>query len=207
MPGDTFTMAQMAAEYRRTEKRIQRAVLQSLRHAAVLSRNQVVQEISATTPYPPVDTGEMARISSWPITPIIRGGQLAGYALEAGTVQADIMELGTKPFWPPLDPLEAWAQRKMRAAAKKTKRKGKKPGGTRVRGFGGAKGLGALAPKPKRKRGTRQPSPDAKKMARAVRYAISQRGIRPRGFYARAGAHFDRFVQQSLQRFVGGLKR
>lgn len=205
-------MASIGPELERTDRRIQQALIKGLRHAAVLGRNAVIREIVATRPHPPIDLGEMVRVSSWPITPLLGPGGVIGWVLESTTVQASVMEFGTRPFWPPLEPLEAWAARKLRAKAKATRKPRKKTSkGRRVRGFGGAKGLGALVPKQAPVRGKRQRQrskaelAEAKRMAKAVRYAISKRGIRPRGFYARASAMFETYLEQSLSRYISSV--
>ena len=207
MPGTDFDLGSIGRELAATERRIQRALVKGLRHAAVLSRNRVIDEIRTTTPHPPVDTGEMSRVSSWPITPILEGGKPSGWALDAATQQASIMEFGTRPFWPPLDPIVAWAKRKMRGKRKATLGRSKRsPGRKRPNSGGSGRGSGRST-SPGRKRRKASADRAAIRMAQAVRVAISKRGIKPRGFYARASAHFGKFAQQGIDRFVGQVSR
>ena len=213
MASNEFTMATIGAELKRTQRRIQKAVVQGCRHAAVLSRNDVIMSIRETKPRAPVDTGQLARVSSWPITPIVEGGQTVGYSLESTLIQASVMEYGTRPFWPPLDPLVEWAKRKLRA--QRPKRKRRKPG--RKNDTGGPtrdepeNSPGEQTKKTKKPRKKRRPNKAlqnaAKKMAGAVRFAISQRGIAPRGYYARASQKFGANWQRGVTRMLNKVTR
>lgn len=210
MPGETLTLSNYGRSLKATDNKIKRAMIKGLRHAAVLSRNRVIVEIATTSPHPPVDTGEMSRVSSWPITPLLEGGKVAGWALDAATKQADFMEFGTKPHWPPFDPIHAWVLRKLRGRKKSTRGKGKKPG--RKSGGKGKSGnvsnrqVVSLKKIANAQRKRKSAARNAKKIANAVRFAISKRGIKPRGYYARASVHFSGFVDDGLRRFVDAVQ-
>ena len=100
-------MGEYAAEIPRTLQRQQAAVVQGLRRGAVLCKAEVVREINATRPHPPVDLGEMRR--SYVITPLPTGARLENVAPHAAH-----QEFGTRPFSAPKSVLLAWAGRKVR---------------------------------------------------------------------------------------------
>lgn len=89
----------------------QRAIVYACRAAAQEARTEVVRSIQALKPAP-VDTG--ALVGSFRVTPTPDGADLQSIAPHAGFV-----EFGTKPHWAPLDPLVAWAGRKLREVMRK----------------------------------------------------------------------------------------
>lgn len=207
MGSNEFTMATIGPELRRTQRRIQKAVVDGCRHAAVLSRNDVILSIVTTKPHAPVDTGELARVSSWPITPIVEGGKTVGYSLESTLIQASVMEYGTRPFWPPLDPLIQWAKRKMRGKPMPLPRRERNeaPGRKTSRGESAERPKGSTKTRKRFKR--KQVRKQAERMAQSVRYAISQRGIAPRGYYARASQKFADNWQRGVTRMLNKVRR
>lgn len=101
----TLTFKQFVRELGDLTPDMEGAIIKGLRSAAERGVGEVVQSINTTSPHAPVDRGELAR--SVESTRLPRGGRLAVDAPHAAA-----METGTRPFWPPLGPLEDWARRK-----------------------------------------------------------------------------------------------
>lgn len=91
------------------------AIIKGLRSAAMRGVAEVAEQINAVTPYPPIDTGELARSVAY--SSLERGGRCGVDAPHAA-----VMEEGARPFTPPLAPLEAWARRKFSVDDQEAKR-------------------------------------------------------------------------------------
>lgn len=100
-----LTLADFAQELGSMSEDMEKAVIKGLRSASAQGVSVVVEKINKTRPYPPIDTGELAR--SVESTTLPRGGRISVDAPHAA-----IIETGTRPFWPPLQPLMDWAMRK-----------------------------------------------------------------------------------------------
>ena len=98
-------MEGFAGELGKLPGKLEHAIVRGLRSAAARGVGEVVQAINATSPYPPIDTGQLARSVGHSSLP--RGGRILVDAPHAA-----VMEWGARPFWPPLQPLIDWAQRK-----------------------------------------------------------------------------------------------
>ena len=158
----TYTAKTIGPELRRVAKRLGKATVRAMWTAAHLGRTRAVVAIGEVKPYQPVDTGQMKR--SYMITRITNGAVLENVA-----PHAVFMEHGTRPFTPPRAPLIAWAERKMRRAPKKRKKKG-------GRGKRGPTKAASLAAR----------KAAAKSFGMAVWAKIRKRGIEGRGFHRAA---------------------
>lgn len=100
-----LTLDQFSKELGRLPQKLEGAIIRGLRSAAARGVSEVIQAIHTSSPYPPIDTGGLARSVEHSDLP--RGGRIAVDAPHAA-----VMENGARPFWPPLDPLIDWAKRK-----------------------------------------------------------------------------------------------
>lgn len=81
------------------------AVVRGLRSAAYRMLTIVPEEIHNTDPYPAIDTGELMRS-------IDKIDTDTGALIEANAPHAAFIEYGTRPHYPPIQPLAEWAKRK-----------------------------------------------------------------------------------------------
>jgi len=84
---------------------LEAAALRGIYSAALRLEGMVVDSIAATTPYPPQDTGELSRS-------VTTTKKKNGATVQANAPHAPFMEYGTRPHFPPLQPLAEWAYRK-----------------------------------------------------------------------------------------------
>lgn len=98
-------MEAFAKELSGLPARLEGSIILGLRSAAARGVTEIVEQINTAKPYPAVDRGQLA--SSVEYTSLQKGGRISVDAPHAGP-----METGTRPFWPPLQPLIDWAQRK-----------------------------------------------------------------------------------------------
>jgi hypothetical protein len=101
----TLNLNQFANEIGALPAKLEGAIIKGLRSAAARGVGEVVQSINTASPHPPIDRGELAR--SVEHSTLAKGGRIAVDAPHAA-----VMETGARPFWPPLFPLQDWAQRK-----------------------------------------------------------------------------------------------
>ncbi len=87
------------------------AVIRGLRSAAHHGVGEVVRSIATTSPHPAIDTGALGRSVEAIDTP--RGGDIIVDAPHAAPI-----ENGSRPFWPPLQPLIDWSMRKFGVSEK-----------------------------------------------------------------------------------------
>lgn len=221
MPGSVIRLRDLPDDLRRIHGRIKAAAIRGMRIAAREAQGVVIREIGRVKPplRPPVDTGEMRRASSWPVTHISEGA-----VLESATKQAVFQEYGTDPFTPPMEPLRAWARRKLRGGGRKkapelvkkarywrrqaqkhAKRAQEAAGipGSKTRsplGRSGAQSEEAAARALKRRtlREARKTA-DAERLARAAWASIRRRGIRAKGFFAAAERQFGKIVERNVR--------
>lgn len=85
--------------------KLEKAGIRAMRSSAMRLQGVVVEEIEATSPHPPVDTGELRQSVSYDRLP-------DGAAVSVDAPHAPFMEHGTRPHTPPLGPLLEWASRK-----------------------------------------------------------------------------------------------
>jgi hypothetical protein len=100
-----LTLEQFAAELGGLPDELEGAIVRGLRSAAARGVSDVVESIQTTSPHAAVDTGALARSVEHSSLP--RGGRINVDAPHAAPI-----ENGTRPFWPPLQPLIDWAGRK-----------------------------------------------------------------------------------------------
>lgn len=100
-----LTLGEFAEEVGDLPGNLEAAIIRGLRSAAARGVSAVVEAIQTTKPYPAVDRGELAGSVEHSTLP--RGARISVDAPHAAVV-----ENGTRPFWPPLQPLEDWARRK-----------------------------------------------------------------------------------------------
>lgn len=103
----TLSLNQFAGELGKLPGELEEAIIRGLRSTANRGVGEVVQAINTSDPYPAVDRGELAR--SVEASSLPRGGRL-----DVDAPHAAAIENGTRPFWPPLQPLIDWAQRKFK---------------------------------------------------------------------------------------------
>ncbi len=103
----TLTFKQFIRELGELTPNMEEAVIKGLRSASQRGVAVVVQSINTPTAmtHAAVDTGSLAR--SVEASDLPRGGVISVDAPHAAA-----MEFGTRPFYPPLQPLVDWAQRK-----------------------------------------------------------------------------------------------
>ena len=171
------TLDALGAELRATEKRMRQHVMGALREAAEVLVTDVVHRMGQVKPFPPINTGTLR--ANWKVMPIADG-----FRVENPTTYAAHMELGTRPFTPPIAPLRVWAARKLReplAVAVTLNARGKSP------------------------RGKRRPAgaQRVERLAWAARASIARRGIRGRGFWRATVARVAEVVEAALARRLG----
>ena len=103
-----LTLAQFAAKVDRLGTDVARASLRGVRSAGRRLQTFVVEALDEPGPFsahPPNDTGELKRsIKYQPIED--------GAVIFADAPHAPFIEYGTRPHFPPLEPLKEWALRK-----------------------------------------------------------------------------------------------
>ena len=84
---------------------LEKAAILGLREAGLRLEGMIPAAIAETQPYPPQDTGELARshYTSW---------TERGCVVGVDAPHAPFMEHGTRPHYPPEQPLAEWAYRK-----------------------------------------------------------------------------------------------
>jgi hypothetical protein len=203
---------------KRIHEELKQAALRGIRLAAREAQGVVVKEIRRVKPHAPVDTGEMGRVTSWPVTHIPEGA-----VLESATKQAVFQEFGTKPFTPPIEPLRAWAKRKLRGrkfkrkktskvqkfanAAKKHAHRASEAAAGRLPG-GGAPPLGRNAARTEGAasgasvgtsvRKSKKRDPDVEALARAAQWSIKLKGIKAKRFFREAEKKFPKIVDKRV---------
>lgn len=104
------TMGQLAKRCARLGGELEAAALRGLRSAGERMVGIVVEKINEPNPeegapYPPVDTGELQRSVKSTATP-------DGALVTVDAPHAPYMEFGTRPHYPPVEPIAEWAYRK-----------------------------------------------------------------------------------------------
>lgn len=95
------TVEQFAELLRELPEEFTQAAVRGLRSAAMVLQGYAVEEITHAEPHPAVATGELAR--SVVSTPVEDGS-----IVKVDAPQGVFMEEGTRPHFPPLQPLEDW---------------------------------------------------------------------------------------------------
>jgi len=99
------TVDQFAKILGRLDSKIERAIVRGLQSAAMRLQGLVVNEIDSAEPFPAVDRGELRNSTKFDRLPL-------GAILSMTAPHAGIIEYGTRPFFPPIEPLARWALRK-----------------------------------------------------------------------------------------------
>jgi len=99
------TPAEFAKYLNQQPPKVKEAVVKGLRSAAMRGVGVVVEEIDKAEPYPAVNTGKLRQSVRAEPTPI-------GAAIVVDAPHAAPINNGTRPFFPPLEPLIEWAVRK-----------------------------------------------------------------------------------------------
>lgn len=185
MSTHVVTLDGFARELRKLPKTAERAMVRGLRSAALRTQGQVVVEIDTAKPYPAVDRGTLRRSVGVDNHP-------DGALLSVDAPYAAAMEYGTRPFFPPLAPLEEWVQRKGLAGKKPrfSMRKAEREGG----------GLGKLDFMTRKEVGLNRHQQEIKSIAYAIALKISKEGIEPRHFFAKAMAKVPGFLRVEIDK-------
>lgn len=99
------SLDQFARIVGRLDKKIEKAMVRGLRSTGLRLQGIVVEEIDRAEPFPAVDRGELRNSIDYTSTE-------SGCIVAATAPHAGVIEYGTRPFWPPIAPLAAWALRK-----------------------------------------------------------------------------------------------
>lgn len=103
------TIDQFARLAASLDKKVEKAVIKGLRSSALRLQGLVVEEIDSAKPYPAVDRSDLRNSHDHENTQ-------SGAIVFMTAPHAGIIEWGTRPFRPPLQPLIEWALRKGLAA-------------------------------------------------------------------------------------------
>lgn len=181
----TVSLEGLASDLRRLPERARKAMVRGLFSAALRTKAEVVIQIDTTKPFPPIDRGTMRRSVDVDRHP-------DGALLSVGVPYAAVMEHGTRPFFPPLQPLEDWVERKGLAGKRPRvrMRKSEKEGG----------GLGKAEFLERKATAAAQYQSEIKSIAYAIALKISREGIAPRHFFAKAMEKVPVFLRQEIER-------
>jgi hypothetical protein len=103
--GKRITIEQLARRIAKLPADMHHATIRGLQSAGARMVGIVVEEIHATQPHAPIDTGELMRsVHSKPTED--------GAVVSVDAPHASYMEHGTRPHFPPLLPIAEWAYRK-----------------------------------------------------------------------------------------------
>jgi hypothetical protein len=100
--GKKISMKELSRRIERLGDDAREAIVDAIQRSALRLQALVPDAIQSTSPYPPINTGELAR--SPKMTPHENGAVVV-----ADAPHAAYMEWGTRPFTPPLMPLAEWA--------------------------------------------------------------------------------------------------
>ena len=101
----TLTLTQFQRRLISLDEDLEQATIRGLRSSALRMVELTMAEISGSDPHPAVDRGELR--NSVEYTREDDGG-----SVEVTAPHAAIIEEGTRPFWPPAEPLIRWMVRK-----------------------------------------------------------------------------------------------
>lgn len=110
MPVQRVTLSQFARICATLEPRLRRAVVRGLQSAAQRHAGLIVEEIDHAEPHPAVDTNALRN------SVFVRNVR-DGAVVEVQAPHAGPIDRGTRPFFPPIQPLAEWAARKGLAAS------------------------------------------------------------------------------------------
>lgn len=223
MPGSTLDLGGYAREVRALGAALAGQAHAALFAAAHRGKRQAIEEIDATTPYPPTDLGQMRR--SYEVNPDPRhvramavnraAGASARLPGAVGHIVADpVVELenvaphaahqeyGTRPghIFPekvglPWAQRKTWRPKKRKARSRRTRaQRAADPPSEKLK----------HAPRGERKAGERKltasQQAEAEALYQRAKWSIYKRGIKPKQFHERASQHFPRFVVEEMRR-------
>lgn len=162
------------------------ALVSVMVEAANLGLQRLGDSVEDTKPYIPVDSGGYA--ASFHAQKRHDGADVFNDA-----PHAPIIEYGSRPHWPPFQPLFEWALRKLRG-------KGKAVGGQRS-------ATQSRVGRRKGKSKAEQLVTEARSWARGVQIAHSKHGMKPRRVFARALPQMRKDVGMLIRARLGGGKR
>lgn len=84
---------------------LSKAYVRGFRRSALRLERYTVEEIDSAEPYPAVDTGSLRGSVS---TEFVEDGAI----VSVDAPHAPMIEYGTRPFFPPVEPLAEWVKRK-----------------------------------------------------------------------------------------------
>jgi hypothetical protein len=203
------------------DQKTEKAVVRGLRSTGMRMVGIVVKEIDNAEPFPAVDRGELRNSVRYEPTE-------RGCIVTVTAPHAAIIEYGTRPFRPPLEPLVRWVLRKGLANPKKrarkmrpkkpkkprvvkktttktkTKSKDKTKGKRMTRNERAAKRLAVVKARDEEKFGKRTDDElaAAKRIARAIQSKIARDGIKPRMYFRKAIGRLrhDRILEKEVRR-------
>lgn len=100
-----ISVGDFAARVASMGEEFEEAAIAGLQSAAFRLEGLVVEKIGDTKPFPPENTGEMVRSTHTTRT-------RKGATVSVDAPHAPFMEYGTRPHFPPLEPLAEWAYQK-----------------------------------------------------------------------------------------------
>lgn len=103
MTTKTVSLAQFAKEMRELGPKLEETIVRGLRSTAHRMPEIVRDELSSTSPHPAIATGELARSTK---VDTVEDGAIVGM----DAPHAAFIEEGTRPHFPPLQPLKDWAR-------------------------------------------------------------------------------------------------
>lgn len=162
-------------DLRKLPKTAERAMIRGLRSAALRTKAEVVIQIDTAKPYPAVDRGTMRRSVGVDNHP-------DGALLSVDAPYAAAMERGTRPFFPPLEPIVAWLKRK---GIVKRKVNAVWEGDTLVSA---------------KKQSKKSHEAEIRSVAYAIAVKFSREGIEPRHFFAKAMEKVPKFLRAEIDR-------
>lgn len=189
------------------DQKTEKAVVRGLRSTGMRMVGIVVKEIDNAEPFPAVDRGELRNSVRYEPTE-------RGCIVTVTAPHAAIIEYGTRPFRPPLEPLVRWVLRKGLANPKKRARKmrpkkPKKPRSvkktttkTKTKSKDKTKGKRMARDEEKFGKRTDDELAAAKRIARAIQSKIARDGIKPRMYFRKAIGRLrhDRILEKEVRR-------
>jgi hypothetical protein len=120
-----------------------------------------------------------------------------GARIIADAPHAAALEVGSRPHWPPLEPLIAWVKLRGFQGLVSTKQRGRLPGTTTAAAASSV--AGAIA---SLESGGAVPIDAAEQVARAIQFAIAKRGTKPHWYMRGAVPFVTKVLHTEIQKAV-----
>lgn len=163
-----ITLEQFAKVAKNLPQEAEAAIVKGLRSTTLMCQRFAVEEIDRAKPYPAFDRGELHNSANH--TMVHDGG-----LVHVDAPHAPFIEFGTRPHWPPLEPLVQWVLRKgmvgKRGKSASRSEAAKRGWETRRRKVSG---------------GPSYEEAEARQIARLIQFKIAARGTEPRFFMQKA---------------------